>query len=218
MLWPPDGQKRRCATSALETQHAPGCLYHRDLRTRHKARGTTWTHQPGSVRRVTRGPDRPSVKVPHVSARNRTTFLEVHPGDHLRTIDESTPMSNATQPGETGSSARGVPAPCNFFPNPFLSRPTLALPPFPPQLWRGALIVSYFAPSVTTGRISGPTASSSTRNQAWSQHPARPGRIQAALNSNRRTWDGRTQTLTVRGGKGEPDRQSGGQPGSWAPN
>ena len=209
MRWPPDGRERRCATSALETLQVPGCLYHKDPQTLHEARGTTWTHQPGSLRRVTRDPDRLSAKVRHASAPNRTTFLEVHPGDHLRTIDESAPTSNATQPGETGSSARGVPGPSDFFPKPFLWRLTLVLPPNQPRLWRDALIVSYFAPSVTTDRTSGPTASS-LMNQSWPQHPERPGRIQARVESNRHAGDGRKQMVTVRGGKGEPDRQSGG--------
>src|SRR3712207_3660713 len=116
MLWPPNDQEPRCAMSALGHLHAPGCLYHSEPSTRHEARGTTWTHQhqPGSARRVTWDPDRPSVKAPRVSARNRTASQEVHPGDHLRTIAESAPMSNVTRAGAPGSSARGVPAPCNY--------------------------------------------------------------------------------------------------------
>ena len=103
-----------------------------------------------------------------------------------------------------------VPAPNSFSPKPFLSRPTPAPPPFPRPSWRGAPTPSYFAPSVTTGRTAGPMASSSTRDLRDSRRQGDPGGSGNALNSSRHAWDARTQKLTVRGGKGEPDRQSGG--------
>jgi hypothetical protein len=194
----------------LETRNATGCLYHRDPRTRDGARGATWIHQPGPVRSVTKDPDRLTVRDQCASAPNPVMVLAVHPGDHPRTIVASVLMSSVTRAGETDPSASSVPAPSSFSLKPFLSHPMPAPPPFPPPSWRGALMVSYSAPSVTMGRTSGLMASWSTMDRPSRAQPGRPRRIRATLSSNRRTQDAQTQKLTVRGGKGEPDRQSGG--------
>ena len=168
------------------------CLYYRDPRTRGEARGTTWIHQPVPVRRARKDPHRPTVNVHRASATSSTAFLVVRPGDRPRTIAASALMSSATRDGETRFSAPGVPGPSKHFPKPFLSPLTPVPQPFPPPLWPGAPAHSCSAPSVTTDRIAGPTASSSAMGRTWFPQPGRPLRIRTALNSNRCAWDAQT--------------------------
>ena len=208
-MWP-ERSVRDGATRRFWARNGTCCLYHRNLRTRDELRGATWTHQPGPVRRMTKDPDHPIVKIHRVSAATRTKLLAVRPGDIRKTRAASAVTSSVTRVGEMGWSACTAPAPSNFSPKSFLSHHTPAPPPFRRPLWRGTRRASYSAPSVTMDRTSGPMGSSLTRDPLCPPLREKFHSDPGTLDSCRHSWDAWTKTLTVRGGKGEPDRQSGG--------
>ncbi len=172
----PDGTERGAATPALlRLGMSTRCLYYRDPRTRDELRGrdVDSSAEPGQAR--DEGPRPPDRKGPSRQRgepeQSSWRFAQATPARHSPQARQRAALRGL---GRRDRARRTVPAPSNFCPKPFPSRPTPAPPPFPRLSWRGAPMASYSARSVTTDRTSGPMASSLTMDPPCPPQRARP--------------------------------------------